>query len=132
MNSAFAGAGVILGGVALLFVYGLGVEHEKERCDARIRAAQAKFEQLQSSVKQVVEEFEQSVDIEKGDKDDAAVLKEIMVRLHAAATNIPSRCVIDPADVADAGRLRDLDDHGHHGDAQDDQLQTLGRALWIM
>lgn len=98
-------------GVALLLgAIGIGANYivmsERAKCDARIAAAIAKFEKLQTDVKLVVEEYEKVVDIEKGDKDDAAVLKEIMARLHTAAKNTPSQCRIDPADVADAGRLR--------------------------
>lgn len=102
----------IIGAVLLAAVVGIGANYivmsERAKCDARIAIAIAKFEKLQTDVKQVVEEYEKVVDIEKGDKDDAAILKEIMARLHTAASkNTPSQCLIDPADVTDAGRLRD-------------------------
>lgn len=97
----------IIGAVLLAAVVGVGANYiimsEQAKCDARIKAAIAKFEQLQVDVKQVVDDFEKSVDIDKGDKADAEVLREILVRLSKAAGG---KCTLDGADVADVGRLR--------------------------
>lgn len=115
--------GAVLAAGLLVSVFIAGGTVERSKCNDRIITAVAKFEKLQTDVKQVVEEYEKVVDIEKGDKDDAAILKEIMARLHTAASkNTPSQCRIDPADVTDAGRLRD-------GPASPAKRGKAGRAV---
>ena len=95
-------AALIVG--ALAAGTGYIIKTERDKCDARIAEAEAKFVLLQSHVKQVVEEYEKSVDIDKGDREDAAKLKETLARLSTAAA---AKCTLDGTDVADAGRLRD-------------------------
>ncbi len=50
----------------------------------------------------------------------------VMGIVYATAPDYIAKLFTRKIRQSDAGRMRDLDGHRHHGDAQDDQLQTLG------
>jgi hypothetical protein len=99
--------GAVIGVGILVSAFGYGVRFERSLCNERIVAAEKRFNELQDSVKVLVEQYEQAVDLEKKEREDAARLREILARLSTSASE---KCTLDDADVADAGRLRHRSD----------------------
>jgi hypothetical protein len=96
--------GAVIGVGILVSAFGYGVRFERSLCNERIKAAEKRFNELQDSVKLLVEQYEQTVDLAKKEQEDAAKLKEILARLQSTAS---AKCTLDNADVSDASRLRD-------------------------
>ena len=102
IKTALAAIGLAGAAVGLLFVYNLGVMHEKEHCDARVALAIANFEKLQTDVSKLVDDFatEAEKQTSQEEKTSAEKLKMVLERHRQAAGQ---KCAVSPA-TADADR----------------------------
>lgn len=102
IKSVLAALGLLGAVVGVLFVYNLGVQHEKERCDARVATAIANFEKLQTDVSKLVDDFatEAEKQTSEEEKSSAEKLKIVLERHRQAAGQ---KCVVSAA-TADADR----------------------------
>lgn len=85
---------------AATVVYGFGVSHEKVLCDAREKAAIAKFEALQEKVRVLVEQYANKTEAElsKEELEIAERLKAVLERQAKAATAVCTATDLDAAD----------------------------------
>lgn len=100
MTKILIGAAIALAMLASVFAAGISVE--KVNCDNRFKVAEQKARELEDQVRLIVEQYEQTVDLKE--KENADKLKLILARL---STTVAEKCHLDPADLTDAGRLRD-------------------------
>ena len=102
-SKTIAIAAVAVLGLTLTMAW--GVHKEKEVCEARFRAAEQNFEDLQNRVANMVSEFAVRSKVEIGEQEqkNADQLRQIMEEI---ANRADARCVADDVDVSWDRKLR--------------------------